>query len=320
MTLRSLQALDFGRPAVKPTVRTEEEAEEAAAQLLQEEQAAAEAAQQAKQREAAKQRKQVQNVMMAVVIMWCCCEQAACMSPATERTRLPGHCQAAAISCTGCMTGQSSSSQSCGSALQAHQAEASKQDQCTGAIDRACQSKSQNDDKQSGGVPITITVSAASPAEVPATSAAEAAASCGSTPHAIPEQPAAASPAGILARAGLLRLLPSTAPDPAVSSSTAPEVGQPERIPSADGVIRTKASRNSRRAHTKSRRPIAAAQDSGDCIVCWSAAAGIIFQPCGHTCCCVPCAQPFLVDGHPCPMCRGTVAAGIVISDLQSCH
>ena len=259
MTLRSLQALDFGRPAVKHTVRTEEEAEEAAAQLLQEEQAAAEAAQQAKQREAAKrdkkarqkQRKQVQNVMMAVVIMWCCCEQAACMSPATERTRLPGHCQAAAISCTGCMTGQSSSSQSCGSALQAHQAEASKQAQCTGAIDRACQSKSQNDDKQSGGVPITITVSAASPAEVPATSAAEAAASCGSTPHAIPEQPAAASPAGDLARAGLLRLLPSTAPDPAVSSSTAPEVGQPERIPSADGAIRTKASRNSRRAHTK---------------------------------------------------------------------
>ena len=201
--------------------------------------------------------------------------------------------------------------------LQAHQAEVSQQDQNTGAYDCARQSKAQDDGKQSGVAPIIVRVSAVCPAEGHMRSAAEASAACGSTPHAIPERPAAASPAEILARAGLLRLLPSTVPDPAVSNSTTPEVGQPESVPLADGVIRKKASRNSRRAHTKSRRPIVAVQDSDDCIVCWSAAAGIIFQPCGHNCCCVPCAQPFLVDGHPCPMCRGTVAAGIDINDLQ---
>ena len=51
-----------------------------------------------------------------------------------------------------------------------------------------------------------------------------------------------------------------------------------------------------------------------DCTVCWSAAACIVFQPCGHLCCCAACAKPMLSSGVPCPMCRGSVAAGIDLS------
>ena len=50
-----------------------------------------------------------------------------------------------------------------------------------------------------------------------------------------------------------------------------------------------------------------------NCTVCWSAAACVVFQPCGHLCCCQACAQPFVSAEAVCPMCRGPVAAGITI-------
>ena len=51
-----------------------------------------------------------------------------------------------------------------------------------------------------------------------------------------------------------------------------------------------------------------------DCTICWSAAACMVFQPCGHLCCCAACAQPMLSSGVLCPICRGSVAAGIDLS------
>ena len=78
-----------------------------------------------------------------------------------------------------------------------------------------------------------------------------------------------------------------------------------------------KPSRNSRRARKKLSSSAETCDSSGGCIVCWSAAACIIFQPCGHFCCCVTCAQPFLA-GEPCPICRSPVAAAIAVDTVQS--
>ena len=50
-----------------------------------------------------------------------------------------------------------------------------------------------------------------------------------------------------------------------------------------------------------------------ECTVCWSAVPCVVFQPCGHLCCCQGCAQPIMTAGALCPMCRGPVAAGISI-------
>lgn len=98
--------------------------------------------------------------------------------------------------------------------------------------------------------------------------------------------------------------------------------------------VRTRASRNSRRAQKKAMartRPAPAGTDAqaavgpqdgaiaepeanaDDCVVCWSAAAGVIFQPCGHFVCCAACAEPFLAYGMPCPMCRIAVASSVCL-------
>ena len=60
------------------------------------------------------------------------------------------------------------------------------------------------------------------------------------------------------------------------------------------------------------------ADDNGDedCIFCWFAAPSIIFQPCGHLCCCDHCAQPMLKGSIACPMCRVPVVSGINITML----
>ena len=50
-----------------------------------------------------------------------------------------------------------------------------------------------------------------------------------------------------------------------------------------------------------------------ECTVCWSAVPCVVFQPCGHLCCCQGCAQPIMTAGALCPMCRGPVTAGISI-------
>lgn len=51
-----------------------------------------------------------------------------------------------------------------------------------------------------------------------------------------------------------------------------------------------------------------------ECVVCWAAAPGLVFQPCGHLCACAGCAQAFLgPSAQPCPMCRTAVTSGIAI-------
>ena len=75
-------------------------------------------------------------------------------------------------------------------------------------------------------------------------------------------------------------------------------------------------SRNSRRAHKRERKANASSGSDG-CIVCWAADPALIFQPCGHICCCVLCAEPMLTAGTPCPICRAAVRTGIVIDTLQ---
>ena len=49
-----------------------------------------------------------------------------------------------------------------------------------------------------------------------------------------------------------------------------------------------------------------------ECVVCWAKNAAVIFRPCGHLCCCLPCAQPFQ-GGLPCPMCRRAVESSIAL-------
>ena len=52
--------------------------------------------------------------------------------------------------------------------------------------------------------------------------------------------------------------------------------------------------------------------DEPECVVCWSAGAEVIFQPCGHFCTCENCAKPWLgVGGPSCPLCRTPVTSSI---------
>ena len=51
-----------------------------------------------------------------------------------------------------------------------------------------------------------------------------------------------------------------------------------------------------------------------ECVVCWEAEAGVIFQHCGHLCSCHDCALVIFGEGIPCPLCRADVADIITIS------
>ena len=53
---------------------------------------------------------------------------------------------------------------------------------------------------------------------------------------------------------------------------------------------------------------------SCECVVCWEAEANHIFQPCGHLCTCLSCAQPFLHSQVPCPMCRAPVVSSVTMA------
>ena len=50
-----------------------------------------------------------------------------------------------------------------------------------------------------------------------------------------------------------------------------------------------------------------------ECVVCWEAEAGVVFQPCGHACTCMSCAESFLASGVCCPMCRAQITAGVAV-------
>ena len=122
------------------------------------------------------------------------------------------------------------------------------------------------------------------------------------------------SAADILAKIGLLRC-----PSPEASASVANLAPAPDDLQPCSGAAASKKpSRNSRRAHTKLLKAEQTKDGVENCIACWSTPRSIIFQPCGHFCCCTACAHPVLHDGLPCPMCRGCVAAGIAVDSPDS--
>ena len=122
------------------------------------------------------------------------------------------------------------------------------------------------------------------------------------------------SAADILAKIGLLRC-----PSLEASKSVANLVPAPDdQQPCSGAAAPKKPSRNSRRAHKKLLKAEQTKDGVENCIACWSAPRSIIFQPCGHFCCCTACAHPILHDGLPCPMCRGCVAAGIAVDSPES--
>ena len=184
------------------------------------------------------------------------------------------------------------------------------------------------DCSQQGSLPPVFTVTAAEPQ--PACSAAEV--PCfhisvdAHSPAQGPVQLSAAAPAvrhdssgGAPAPTGLQQ----SSPDPLKPSGVSANLLEQKQDPAAGSVRggtrqgRSKPSRNSRRAHKKLTK--SAGDGSDDCIVCWSAPASIIMMPCGHCCCCLTCAQPFLTAGVPRPMCRSAVENGIAVEGSCAC-
>ena len=123
------------------------------------------------------------------------------------------------------------------------------------------------------------------------------------------DPPHHASPMQILFDFGLLRGRPMS--DKAQPIGPGIRAVTPEQL--VAGTASRKPSRNSRRAHNKVPTGDAGQADTQDCIACWAAARTVIFQPCGHFCCCAACADPVMNDGEPCPMCRGSVSACIAM-------
>ena len=50
-----------------------------------------------------------------------------------------------------------------------------------------------------------------------------------------------------------------------------------------------------------------------DCVICWEAAASLVFQPCGHMCACANCVSAFFGPAFLCPMRRSEVASSIQV-------
>ena len=115
-------------------------------------------------------------------------------------------------------------------------------------------------------------------------------------------RPVALSPAGLMASFGMLTI--GRGPGSAVMSNAS--------VPTQP----TKGSNNLAPPHLNV-APDAASLDpqesNEDCIVCWFAAPSVVFQPCGHLCCCNDCAGPMIKGSFACPMCRGTIRSGIVL-------
>ena len=150
-----------------------------------------------------------------------------------------------------------------------------------------------------------------------------------STPDSVePRQSAATRPVGVstdlLAGLGVLTL--DSAPEidaSALASSQGATIQDPSEadLPSVlagSSKPRKASSRNRRRAHHGAAvaAPAADCDDAEaneDCTVCWSAAPCVIFQPCGHLCCCELCAHPIVAAGALCPMCRASVTSALTI-------
>ena len=56
-----------------------------------------------------------------------------------------------------------------------------------------------------------------------------------------------------------------------------------------------------------------------ECVVCWAAAPGALFQPCGHLCTCAWCAKAYFSGSSAeCPICRTKITAVIQLA-LSPC-
>ena len=87
------------------------------------------------------------------------------------------------------------------------------------------------------------------------------------------------------------------------------------QLPDRDAGTELQGTHNDRPGHslvTASKSAFHGVEDE-DCTVCWSAASCVIFQPCGHVCCCQVCAQTFVATGALCPICRGAVLSALSI-------
>ena len=121
--------------------------------------------------------------------------------------------------------------------------------------------------------------------------------------------------------AGSLTSAPSHDTSALASSETAQDQDAIEAdmlsVPAGSFKPTQASSRNRRRAHKRAAVTAPAADDDDDeevdedCTVRWSAVPCVIFQPCGHLCCCELCAAPIVAAGALCPMCRASVISAL---------
>ena len=168
--------------------------------------------------------------------------------------------------------------------------------------------------------------------DVPEASTCNPATVCGaeqpSTPDAIEAPPSALTrpvriSADLLAGFGVLSLTSAPSHDTSAlaGSETSPRQNPGEAdLPSMPASSKSSkaSSRNRRRAHKRAAvtAPAADGDDdeaNEDCTVCWCAESCVIFQPCGHLCCCELCASPIVAAGALCPMCRASVMSVLTI-------
>ena len=121
-------------------------------------------------------------------------------------------------------------------------------------------------------------------------------------------RPIPATPADALAHFSMLTMGHGSGQGPSFSSHAASQ----QRLADDSGAFDKGNAASSAAGHEPD------SDDNGDedCIFCWFAAPCIVFQPCGHLCCCDACAQPMLKGSVACPMCRGPVVSGINITLL----
>ena len=121
-----------------------------------------------------------------------------------------------------------------------------------------------------------------------------------------PPRPISLGPADIMARFGLLTL--GHGPD---SAERLAPTSEPPQVQSSLNVTPL------RDSAVPSRTSCPPASGDDGCIICWCADPSLIFQPCGHLCCCNDCAQAILEGNFACPMCRSPVTSGF---DMKIVH
>ena len=87
-----------------------------------------------------------------------------------------------------------------------------------------------------------------------------------------------------------------------------PPLGSPDSglvLEFADSVeLEVQAAHDIRHLHAI-RPGVDEAKELTECVVCWEVDASVLFQPCGHLCTCLACANAcMLIEARTCPMCR----------------